>query len=126
MNSINEITEKIIGCAMKVHSKLGPGLLESTYQECLYYELIQLNMNVEKQKALPLVYNDVKLDCGYRIDLLVEGCVVVEIKSVEELAPIHFSQTLTYLKLSNNKVALLINFNIVKLKDGIRRIVNGY
>jgi GxxExxY protein len=122
MQSINEITEKIIGCAMKVHSKLGPGLLESTYQECLYYELIQLNFSVEKQKALPLIYNDVKLECGYRIDLLVEGCVVVEIKSVEELAPIHLSQTLTYLKLSNNKVGLLINFNVVKLKDGKKEL----
>ena len=111
---------------MKVHSKLGSGLLESTYQECLYYELIQLNMIVEKQKAVPLVYNDIKLECGYRIDLLVEGCVVVEIKSIQELAPIHFSQTLTYLKLSGNKVGLLINFNVVRLKDGIKRIVNGY
>ena len=105
---VDEITSKIIGCAMKVHSKLGPGLLESTYQECLYYELVQLNLKVEKQKALPLVYEAVKLDCGYRIDLLVEDCIVLEIKSVEELAPIHFSQTLTYLKLSNNRIGLLI------------------
>ena len=111
---------------MKIHSKLGPGLLESTYQECLYYELVQLNINVEKQKALPLVYENVKLECGYRIDLLVDRCVVVEIKSIEELGPIHFSQTLTYLKLSNNRIGLLINFNVVKLKDGLRRIVNGY
>ena len=126
MNNLYEITEKIIGCAMKVHSKLGPGLLESTYQECLLYELLQLKMNVEKQKALPIIYNNIKLECGYRIDLLVEGCTVVEIKSVEALAPIHVSQTLTYLKLSNNRIGLLINFNVVKLKDGLKRVVNGY
>src|SRR6185295_12739883 len=125
LGHIDEITEKIIGCAIKIHSKLGPGLLESTYQECLYYELIQLKMIVEKQKALPLLYENVKLECGYRIDLLVEDCVVVEIKSIEELAPIHISQTLTYLKLSDNKVGLLINFNVVKLKDGLKRVVNG-
>ena len=126
MNNLYEITEKIIGCAMKVHSKLGPGLLESTYQECLLYELLQLKMNVEKQKALPIIYNNIKLECGYRIDRLVEGCIVVEIKSVEALAPIHVSQTLTYLKVSNNRIGLLINFNVVKLKDGLKRVVNGY
>ena len=123
----NDITGKIIGCALKVHSMLGPGLLESVYQECLYYELLQANIFVEKEKALPLIYDDVKLEYGYRIDLLVEkSVVVVEIKSIEEIAPVHLSQVLTYLKLSKNRFGLLINFNVVRLKDGIKRVVNGY
>ena len=122
----NDITGKIIGCALKVHSMLGPGLLESVYQECLYYELLQANILVEKEKALPLIYDDVKLENGYRIDLLVEKSVVVEIKSIEEIAPVHLSQVLTYLKLSKNRFGLLINFNVVRLKDGIKRVVNGY
>ena len=122
----NDITGKIIGCALKVHSMLGPGLLESVYQECLYYELLQANIFVEKEKALPLIYDDVKLENGYRIDLLVEKSVVVEIKSIEEIAPVHLSQVLTYLKLSKNRFGLLINFNVVRLKDGIKRVVNGY
>jgi GxxExxY protein len=120
------LTEQIIGCAIKVHKALGPGLLESAYQECLYYELQKLGLYVEKQKALPLVYEDVKLECGYRIDLLVEKQVVIEVKSVEALADIHLAQVLTYLKLSNNRLGLLINFNVMLLKDGVKRVINGY
>ncbi len=126
MNAEDDITEKVIGCALKVHSMLGPGLLESAYKECLYYELIKSNVLVEKEKALPLIYKNVELECGYRMDLLVEKRVVIEIKSVEEIAPVHLSQVLTYLKLSNNRFGLLINFNVVRLKDGIKRVVNGY
>ncbi len=122
----NEITGKIIGCALKVHSMLGPGLLESAYQERLYYELIKSNILVEKEKSLPLVYDNVNLEHGYRIDLLVEKSIVVEIKSIDEIAPVHLSQVLTYLKLSKNRFGLLINFNVVRLKDGIKRVVNGY
>jgi GxxExxY protein len=120
----NEISEKVIGCAIQVHRELGPGLLESSYEECLYYELIQSGLLVEKQKPLPLVYKEVNLDCGYRLDLLVEKKVIVEIKSVEALNDIYLAQVLTYLKLSNCKLGLLMNFNVVLLKDGIKRIVN--
>ncbi len=120
----NEISEKIIGCAIQVHRELGLGLLESSYEECLYYELIQSGLLVEKQKPLPLVYKEVNLDCGYRLDLLVEKKVIVEIKSVEALNDIYLAQVLTYLKLSNCKLGLLMNFNVVLLKDGIKRIVN--
>ena len=120
----NEISEKIIGCAIQVHKELGPGLLESSYLECLYFELVQSGLLVQKQKALPLVYKDVQLDCGYRLDLLVENKVIVEIKSVEDLNDIHLAQVLTYLKLSGCKLGLLMNFNVVLLKDGIRRVVN--
>ena len=122
----DELTGEIIKCAMKVHTALGPGLLESAYQECLYFELRKAGMLVEKEKALPLIYEDVKLDCGYRIDLIVEGKIVIEIKSVEALADIHLAQVLTYLKLTDNRFGLLINFNVVRLKDGIKRVVNGY
>lgn len=96
----NQISEKIIGCAIQVHKELGPGLLESSYEECIYYEIVQSGLLVEKQKPLPLVYKDVKLDCGYRIDLIIEGKVIVEIKAVESLNDIHMAQILTYLKLS--------------------------
>jgi GxxExxY protein len=122
----SNLTELIIGCAIKVHKALGPGLLESAYQECLYFELSKEGLVVEKEKSLPIVYEEVKLDCGYRIDLLVENQIVIEIKSVDELADIHLAQTLTYLKLSKNRLGLLINFNVVLLKDGIKRVVNGY
>lgn len=122
----NEITNKIIGCAIKVHKVLGPGLLESAHQACLYYELVKSGLHVEKEKALPLVYEEVKLDCGYRMDFLIEHRVVVEVKSVESLTDIHLAQVLTYLKLSENRFGLLINFNVVKLKDGVKRVVNGY
>jgi GxxExxY protein len=122
----DELTGEIIRCAMKVHTALGPGLLESAYQECLYYELRKGGMLVEKEKPLPLIYEEVKLDCGYRIDLLVEGKIVIEVKSVDSLADIHLAQVLTYLKLTRNRFGLLINFNVVRLKDGIKRVVNGY
>ncbi len=119
----NQITEKIIGCAIEVHKQLGPGLLESAYEECLYYELQNAGLNVKKQLALPLVYKEIKLDAGYRIDLLVENKVVVEIKSVDAIADIHKAQLMTYMKLANIKIGLLINFNVTKLKDGIVRWV---
>jgi GxxExxY protein len=117
----NQITEKIIGCALEVHKNLGPGLLESAYEECLYYELNNLGLEVKRQLALPLVYKDVKLDAGYRIDLLVENKVIVEIKSVEAIAEIHKAQLMTYMKLANIKIGLLMNFNVSRLKDGIVR-----
>lgn len=119
-----ELTEKILNCAYKVHSNLGPGLLEKTYEECFAYELFKIGLLVEKQKELPLVYEEVKLEVGYRIDLLVEKKVVVEIKSVEALNDVHTAQLLTYLKLSRCKVGFLINFNVKSLKEGIKRFVN--
>jgi GxxExxY protein len=121
---INLLTEKILGCAYSVHTALGPGLLESAYEECLYYELQQAKLKVEKQKPLPLVYKEVKLDAGYRIDLLIENTVVIEIKSVEALNEVHAAQLLTYLKLSGTKIGLLINFNVSSLKNGIKRFIN--
>lgn len=120
----NEISEKIIGCAIQVHRELGPGLLESSYRECLYFELIQSGPLVEKEKPLPLVYKDVKLDCGYRLDLVVENKVVIEVKSVEALNDIHMAQILTYLKLSKCRLGLLMNFNVTLMKAGIRRVAN--
>jgi GxxExxY protein len=122
---LNKITETIIGAAIQVHSTLGPGLLESAYVACLAYELEKKGLVVEQQKPVPLVYEAVKLECGYRMDLLVERSVVVEVKSVDALAPIHEAQTLSYLRLSGCKLALLINFNVTVLKDGIRRFING-
>ena len=119
----NEISKIIIGCAIEVHKQLGPGLLESAYQECLYYELIQAGLNVQKEKPMPIVYKEVKLDHGYRIDLLVENKVVIEIKTVEELNDVHTAQVLTYLKLGNYKLGLLLNFHVSLLKDGIKRII---
>lgn len=121
----NEISNKIIGAAIKVHTQLGPGLLESAYQECLYYVLNKEGLKVEKEKPMPLVFEEVKLDCGYRIDLLVENKVVIEVKSVEGLNDVHLAQTLTYLKLGNYKLGLLINFNVALLKQGIKRVANG-
>ena len=121
----NEISYKIIGCAMKVHTELGPGLLESAYEECLYYELLQDGLIVEKQKVLPLVYHEVKLDAGYRIDLLVENKVVIELKAVDAFNDVHLAQVITYLKLSKCKLGLLINFNVKSLKDGIKRVANN-
>lgn len=121
---INSITSSIIGAAVNVHRELGPGLLESTYEACLVHELAQEGIEVERQKALPVVYRGVRLDCGYRIDLLVQGQVVVEVKAVDRLKPIHRAQVLSYLKLSGCKVGLLINFNVKMLKDGVCRLVN--
>ena len=122
----NEISQKIIGAAIEVHKQLGPGLLESTYETCLTYELKQMGLDVKQQQALPVVYKEVKLDAGYRIDLLIENKVIVEIKSVDALADIHTAQLLTYLKLKDLKLGLLINFNSVRVVDGLKRILNGY
>ena len=123
---LNELTGRIIGLAIEVHSALGPGLLESSYKECLYYKIGKSGLYVEKEKPMPLVFENVKLECGYRIDLLVENKIVIEIKSVDALNDIHMAQTLTYLKLGNYKLGLLMNFNVLKLKDGIKRIINGH
>ena len=121
----NELAAKVFEFGLKIHRTLGLGLLESSYQECLFYELLKEGLRVEKQKALPLVYEEVKLEIGYRIDLLVEGKLVVEIKSVDALADIHFAQVLTYLRLSNCTLGLLINFNSVLFKNGVKRVING-
>ncbi len=121
----NEIAHKIIGIAIEVHNVLGPGLLESAYKECMYYKIGKSGLFVEKEKPMPLFFEEVRLECGYRIDLLVENKLVIEIKSVDALNNIHLAQTLTYLKLGNYKLGLLINFNVVKLKDGIKRVING-
>lgn len=120
----NEISKIIVESALKVHRNLGPGLLESSYKECLFYELKKAGLFVEKQKPLPLVYEEVKLEIGYRIDLLIENKVVVEIKSVESINDMHLAQVLTYLKLSGCKLGLLINFNVSLIKNGIKRVVN--
>lgn len=120
---INEITEAIIRSAIKVHSVLGPGLLESAYHGCLAWELHQLGFKIETQVTLPLVYEGIKIDAGYRIDLLVEELVIVEVKAVEKLLPVHQAQVLSYLKLSGIRVGLLINFNVKYLVDGIKRLI---
>jgi GxxExxY protein len=120
----NELSKRVIGCAMKVHSALGPGLLESAYEECLSYELKKSGFSVERQKPMPLVYDNVRMDCGYKLDLLVEGKLALELKAVDALNEIFLAQTITYLKLSNLKLGLLINFNVVHLRDGIKRVVN--
>jgi GxxExxY protein len=114
----NELSNEIIGCALKVHKALGPGLLESAYEECLYYELVKDGLTVEKQKALPLVYEEVRLECGYRVDLLVEEKVIIEVKSVEAINDVHLAQVLTYLRLSGCKLGLLINFNLRAVSRG--------
>ena len=121
----NELSKIVFDCALKVHQKLGPGLLESAYEECLFYELRKTGLEVEKQKALPLIYEEVKLDIGYRLDIMIENKLIVEIKSVDALNDIHFAQLLTYLKLTNCKLGMLINFNVVLIKNGIKRVVNN-
>jgi GxxExxY protein len=121
---INQLTEKIIGSAIEVHRTLGPGLLESAYEECTSYELTQEDLRIRRQVPLPVIYKGVSLDCGYRMDLLVEDLVVVEFKTVEALLPVHQAQLLSYLKLSGKPVGLLINFHVPVLKDGLKRIVN--
>lgn len=123
---INKITSAIIGAAIEVHRQLGPGLLESAYLECLSPELVLRGIPFERDKPLPLEYKGVRLECGYRLDLLVAGCVVVEIKSLEALAPVHDAQLLTYLRLGGWRVGLLINFNVAVLKNGIHRKILGY
>ena len=120
---LEEVFKDILDCSFRVHSKLGPGLLESAYQECLYYEVQKSGLRVEKQKSMPLIYDDIKLDIGYRLDLIVENCVIIEVKSVEAFADIHMAQILTYLKLSGCKLGLLANFNVVHLKYGIKRVI---
>lgn len=123
---INEITGQIIDAAIKVHSAIGPGLLESAYEACLSFELRDRGLHVEQQKELPVVYRDVRLNVGYRLDLLVENCVIVELKAVDHTTPLHEAQLLSYLKLSNLNVGLLVNFNVTRLKDGLKRLVNDY
>ena len=120
---INKITEKIIGAAIEVHRTLGPGLLESAYEQCLEYELTERGLKVERQIPVPVIYKDLHIEYGYRLDLLVEDQVVVEIKSIEELHPVHEAQLLTYLKFSEKKIGLLINFNVKLLKEGLRRYI---
>lgn len=120
---LNQLSNEIIGSAIKVHKALGPGLLESSYKECLFYEIVKTGYFTEKEKSLPLIYETVHLDIGYRIDILVESELIVEVKSVEALSDIHTAQVLTYLKLSGNRLGLLINFNVPLLKNGIKRLV---
>ncbi len=121
----NELSNRVIGLAIEVHRALGPGLLESAYEECLYFKILQSGLRAEKQKAMPLVYEEVHLECGYRIDIVVENSLVVEVKSCETLHPIFLAQTLTYLRLGHYKLGLLINFNVEVLKNGIKRVING-
>jgi len=121
---LNVLTEKILACAYKVHTELGPGLLEGAYEECLHYELLHAGLVVSRQKTLPLIYCEIKMDAGYRIDLLVENRVIIELKAVESFTDVHVAQVLTYLKLSGCKVGLLLNFNVTSLKNGIKRLMN--
>jgi GxxExxY protein len=119
------ISKIVFESALKVHKVLGPGLLESAYEECLFYELKKTNLKIEKQKPIPLIYEEVKLEIGYRIDIIIEDKFIVEVKSVESLNDVHLAQLLTYLKLSDCKLGLLINFNVKLLKNGVRRVING-
>ncbi|MES2807818.1 MAG: GxxExxY protein [Bacteroidota bacterium] len=119
----NDLATEVIGAAINVHRALGPGLLEFAYKECLYYELLKKGLYVEKEKPLPLIYEEIRLDCGYRLDLLVENKLIIEIKAVDGLNDIHLAQVLTYLKVSGCRLGLLMNFNVLKVKDGIRRII---
>jgi GxxExxY protein len=121
---LNQITEQIIGCAIEIHRALGPGLLESAYEECLCYELSQKELKFKRQVALPVVYKEVKLDCGYKLDIVVEDLVIIEIKAVQNLLPVHEAQLLSYLKSGNKPVGLLINFHISVLKNGLKRLRN--
>ena len=123
---LNQIADSIIGAAIEVHSASGPGLLESAYEACLVFELAERGLKVEQQKPLPVIYRQVKLDCGYRLDMLVENVVIIEVKVVDHLAPIHKAQLLSYLRLSGCKVGLLINFNVKVLRDGVVRVVNNF
>jgi GxxExxY protein len=126
-DTLNDLTDRIIGAAVRVHRELGPGLLESAYEACITFELADQGLSLERQKGLPLIYRGRTLDCGYRVDLLVEGAVVVEVKAVERVERVHRAQVLSYLRLSGCKVGLLINFNVkLVVKDGLERIVNGF
>lgn len=120
---LDQLTSRILGSAYSVHTALGPGLLEHTYKECLYYKLVKDGLYVEKEKAMPLVFEEIKLDCGYRIDLLVENQIVIELKSVIEVHEVHFSQVMTYMRLGQFKIGFLMNFNVSSLKSGIKRFV---
>jgi|SRR6185503_11083334 len=121
----NEIANRVIGLAIDVHKALGPGLLESAYEECLFYKIIKSGLTAEHQKPMPLVFEDVKLECGYRIDILVERKLILEIKSVDSIHPVFLAQTLTYLRLGGYKLGLLINFNVPAMREGIKRVING-
>ncbi|MGA2964674.1 MAG: GxxExxY protein [Terriglobales bacterium] len=123
---LDQISRRIIGAAIEVHRHLGPGLLESAYESCLAFELKQVGLKVEEQKPLPVVYKQVKLDCGYRLDMIVEDEIIVEIKAIEKLLPIHEAQLLSYLRLANKRVGLLMNFHVPVLKNGLKRIVNEF
>ncbi len=122
----NDLSNKVINAAIKVHKNLGPGLLESVYQECLYYELTKLSLIVAKQQPIPLTYESIKLEVGFRLDLIIESKLIVEIKSIEAINDIHLAQILTYLKLTNCKLGLIINFNVSQLRLGIKRVINGH
>jgi len=121
--NIESTFKTILDCSFKIHSTLGPGLLESSYEECLYYELLQEGLLVEKQKPLPLIYKEVKMNIGYRVDLLVENKIIIEVKSIDAFADIHLAQILTYMKLSKCKLGLLVNFNVPHLRDSIKRVI---
>lgn len=123
---INRITEAIIGCAIEVHREIGPGLLESAYEECLCHELNRLGLMFKRQVPLPIVYKGVNLDCGYKMDIVVEDLIILEIKAVERIIPVHEAQLLSYLKLYDKRIGLLLNFHVPRLRDGIRRIVNNF
>ena len=122
----NNLSNQVIGEAIIVHKELGPGLLVSVYETCLAYRLLKSGVNVERQKAIPLIFEDVKMDCGFRCDILVEGKLIVEVKAIDALNDIHMAQILTHLKLTNIRLGLLLNFNVIKLRDGIKRIINGF
>jgi GxxExxY protein len=123
---LNEISGKIIELAINVHKELGPGMLEGAYEACLHFELIRAGLKVETQLKLPIIYQGIKIDAGYRVDMLVEDSVIVELKAIERVLPVHEAQLLSYLRMSSLKLGLLINFNHKLLRDGIRRVVNGY
>jgi GxxExxY protein len=125
-NELNQLSEQVIAAAIAVHKELGPGLLESTYEACLAHELLSRGIEVERQKSVPVIYRGIQIDCGYRLDLLVNRTVIVELKAVERIDNIHEAQILSYLRLSGFKLGLLINFNVRFLKDGIRRFINGF
>lgn len=126
MNESSSLTEKILGCAFEVHSQLGPGLLESVYEECLYYELTESGIFVERQKGIPVFYKGIKMNLGFRVDLMVERQIILELKSVETLTNVHLAQIISYLKLADCKIGFLLNFNEKSLRYGIKRVVNNY
>ncbi len=126
MKDVNNITGQILDSCIKIHNELGPGLFESVYEDVLMYELIKRDLSVEKQRAIPIIYENIKFEDGFRADLIIEKVVIIEIKSIEQLSPVHFKQIHTYLKLSNIKNGLLINFNVKLMKDGFNRVFNNH